>query len=64
MYKRQSIHGFQALKQRAKDYVATTKEQAPLMQMRAEIEKKDSEAVSYTHLDVYKRQDEDPRPGR
>jgi hypothetical protein len=42
----QSIHGFQALKQRAKDYVATTKEQAPLMQMRAEIEKKDSEVAA------------------
>jgi hypothetical protein len=40
------IQGFNGLKQRAQDYVATTKEQAPLLEMRAEIEKKDSEVAS------------------
>ena len=38
-----SIQGFNGLKQRAKDYIATTKDQQPLMEMRAAIEKKDSE---------------------
>lgn len=40
------IQGFAGLKQRAQDYVKTTKDQAPLMEMRAEIEKKDAEIAT------------------
>jgi hypothetical protein len=43
-----AIQGFNGLKQRAKDYVAQTKEQQPLMEMRAELEKKDSELSALT----------------
>jgi hypothetical protein len=38
-----SIQGFNGLKQRAKDYIASTKDQQPMMEMRAELEKKDAE---------------------
>jgi hypothetical protein len=41
-----NIQGFQAMKQKARDYVAATKEQAPLLQLRAELETKDSEVAS------------------
>lgn len=37
-----SIHGFHALKQRAQDYIKSTKEQQPLLQMRAELEERDN----------------------
>lgn len=40
------IQGFNGLKQRAKDYVAQTKDQQPMMEMRAELEKKDSEIAA------------------
>jgi hypothetical protein len=43
-----SIQGFNGLKQRAKDFVAFTKEQQPLMEMRAVVEKKDSEIAALT----------------
>jgi hypothetical protein len=49
-----NIQGFPGLKQRARDYVSQTKEQQPLMEMRAEIEKKDAEisalSSSFTEL--------------
>ena len=38
--------GIQALKQRAKDYLVAAKESAPLLTIRAEIEKKDSELAA------------------
>lgn len=37
------FHGVQGLKQRAKDYVAQAKEQAPLLKMRAELEARDNQ---------------------
>lgn len=37
-----AIHGFQGLKQRAKDYLAQAKEQQPLLEMRAAIEERDT----------------------
>lgn len=43
-----SIHGFQGLKQRARDYLAQAKEQQPLLQMRADMEKKDTEVAALT----------------
>lgn len=43
-----SIHGFQGLKQRAKDYLAQTKEQQPMLEMRALIETKDAELATLT----------------
>lgn len=43
-----SIHGFQGLKQRARDYLAQAKEQQPLLQMRADMEKKDIEVAALT----------------
>lgn len=43
-----SIHGFQGLKSRAKDYLAQTKEQQPMLQMRADLEKRDTEIVTLT----------------
>lgn len=42
------IQGFNGLKQRAKDYVAQTKEQQPMLEMRATLEKKDSEIAALT----------------
>ena len=44
-----NIQGFNGLKQRARDYVAMTKEQAPMMQMRAEMEKKDAEIAALSN---------------
>lgn len=41
-----NIMGFNGLKQRAKDYLAQTKEQQPLLEMRAEMEKKDIEIAT------------------
>lgn len=41
-----AIHGFQELKQRAKDYLAFTKEQQPMLQMRAEIESRDTQIAT------------------
>lgn len=41
-----NIHGFNGLKQRARDYIAQTKESQPMLAMRAEIEKKDSEIAA------------------
>lgn len=38
-----AVQGFQGLKQRAKDYIRATTEQAPTLALRAEIEKKDNE---------------------
>jgi hypothetical protein len=52
----QAIQGFQGYKQRAQDYVKTTREQAPLLEMRAEIEKKDSEVASL--IEALKQQGE------
>ena len=40
------VQGFQALKQRARDYVATTTQQAPMLALREEIEKKDGEIAA------------------
>jgi hypothetical protein len=43
-----SIQGFNGLKQRAKDYIAATREQQPLMEMRALVESKDAELSALT----------------
>lgn len=40
------IHGFQGLKQKARDYLAYTKEHQPLLQMRAELDKRDNDAAT------------------
>lgn len=42
----QRFMAIQGLKQRAKDYLAASKEQAPLLTIRAEIEKKDAELAA------------------
>jgi hypothetical protein len=43
-----SIQGFNGLKARARDYIAQTKEQQPLLELRAENEKKDAELAALT----------------
>lgn len=43
-----SIHGFQGLKQRAKDYILQTKEQQPMLEMRAAIEERDAKLAALT----------------
>lgn len=40
------VQGFQGLKQRAKDYILATSEQAPMLAIRAEVEKKDNEIAT------------------
>lgn len=42
------IQGFQELKRRAKDYLAYTKEQQPLLEMRKEVEERDSQIATLT----------------
>lgn len=44
----QQIHGFQELKKRAKDYIAYTKEQQPLLEMRKEVEERDIQIATLT----------------
>ena len=48
------IQGFNGYKQRARDYIAQTKEQQPLIEMRAQLEKKDAEvaALSNSHNEL------------
>lgn len=38
-----SIHGFQGLKQRARDWLERTKSEAPMLALRAEVEKRDGD---------------------
>jgi hypothetical protein len=42
------IQGFNGLKQRARDYIKSTKDQQPLLELRAEVDKRDAEVASLT----------------